>query len=364
MRVGGWIVYAALCGSSWSRAQHYPLVYNPHTPEGGLLEHIEQASQEREREALLEMFVQRYPKHPAVPWAYDQLRSVYQGRNDTARVVAASEKLLEADPQDLYTAHQLLKIAEQAKDPSAVWRNADRAFRIAKSLLAGGGQHNPEFARQVATYVDYLYYTRALETQDAAQKLARMEEFLRRSPDSPYSRLVPAHYFATALQMGDMARAVAFAEILLKKEQNQGDALLLVAQDRFRKKIDADTVLAYSARVIDLVRGQSKPEGMSAEDWTRRKAWLLGSAYFMTGSVLMDQERYAAADRALRAALPFIRGMDMAAPALFYLAWANHQLKNPADALRFGRECAALRSPLQSQALRNLAVLQSEYKLP
>jgi hypothetical protein len=75
----------------------------------------------------------------------------------------------------------------------------------------------------------------------------------------------------------------------------------------------------------------------------------------------MQEDKYRDADNSLRAALPYLKGDNqMTSDALFYLAWANYQMRNFSDAMRFSTECTRIDGPYRAQAAKNLEVFRAE----
>ena len=98
-----------------------------------------------------------------------------------------------------------------------------------------------------------------------------------------------------------------------------------------------------------------KPEGVSDEDWAKRRKSLSGVAHYMSGFTLFNQKQYAAADKELRAGLPLVEGSDqLKAATLFYAGLTNYSMKNMPDALKFNTQCAAIKSPYQAKAAENV----------
>lgn len=361
----------ACCLSCVCHAQQYRFEGQPGTPESAMLEHIKLISDIDARLRHMQQFLERYPKHAATPWLYDQMRTVYAQRGDNVKVAALCEKLLEINPLDLESAHQSLKITESGKDLAAILKSADRAGAIARKIASSPKPKTTdelsawaprmEFAKQIATYVEYLYYKRLIETSDAKAKLALMDDFLKRFPQSGYAKSITAHQFATLRQAGDQAGALALAERLSREDPSNVDALYLLAEDRFQRKTELDRVLALAARIIDLMSSAEKPPDLSDVEWTRRRSAFLGSAYWMSGSIYLAQERFAQADKFLRAGLPFLRGGPLVGAVLFNLAWANYRLQNIPDAVRFNKDCMNVKSVYAAQAARNLAAIKAEF---
>ena len=91
------------------------------------------------------------------------------------------------------------------------------------------------------------------------------------------------------------------------------------------------------------------------------KAPLKGHAYWMIASVCMQQNRYSDANKSIRTALPYLKdNRQLLSTALFYLGWANYQLGNLSDAVRFNRQCALVKGPYQAQASRSVQVIGAQ----
>ena len=91
----------------------------------------------------------------------------------------------------------------------------------------------------------------------------------------------------------------------------------------------------------------------------------------MTGVTHATQGKLLQADLSLRQALPNVEdNAPLRAAALFHLGVANYKLgdksgnqKRLMDAVKYTKACAALQSPFQAQARKNLAAIQSQYRI-
>ena len=62
----------------------------------------------------------------------------------------------------------------------------------------------------------------------------------------------------------------------------------------------------------------AKPEEMAEADWQRKRSATLGRGYYIAGMIYAGRQQHVQTNRSLRAALPFIKGIDsMNGPALF-----------------------------------------------
>ena len=131
-------------------------------------------------------------------------------------------------------------------------------------------------------------------------------------------------------------------------------------------KQDTAKALAYSERVVAAAGKHTKPEELTEADWQRKRAATLGRAYYIAGSIYAGRQQNAQANRSLRAALPYIKGIDaMAGPALFTLGLVNYQLgtmtNNKAQVLegaKFSEQAAAIKFAQTQDAWRNAQAMK------
>jgi tetratricopeptide (TPR) repeat protein len=366
-------VLALVLAAGVSFAQRHKVNINTETPEGQLLQQIGQESDEAKKTALLEQFVAKYPKHDSIGWVYAQLQPAYLKAGQFDKALDTGEKLLAMDPDDLETAHQNLKAAEAKKDPDLVRKWSNQTSQIAQKVAASAKpkeedevedwKKRVDFAKQVNTYTEYSLYATALQTPDPRKKIELIEALQQRAPQSEYLAKSQPALFLAYRQAGDNDKAVAVAEKVLATDQSNEDMLLVVADSYLQKKREPDRVLAYSAKMIEVMNGKPKPEGVSDADWEGRKKLILGLGHWMTGKLYFGQNKYSLADKSLRQALPFVdSNTELKADTLFHLALANYKMEKIQDAVDFNKACAAIKSRYQAQAAKNLAAIRSQYR--
>ena len=217
-------------------------------------------------------------------------------------------------------------------------------------------------------------YTAAVSSTDLKKRLALFQSLEQCNPATKYVPSFAAEYFRIHSEMGDEDLAVAAAEKGLKTEPNNVDMLIALTEFHFHKETprDRQMVIGYAIRAIDVLEKKDRPPGMSAEEWARQKAQTLGVAYYMGGMASSQNNSFKQADQMLRGALPYVKDNEaQEAALLYYLGMANYRLaesggdrSRPVEALKFMRRCAAMKSPYQEQAARNVAGIKSEYNLP
>ena len=53
---------------------------------------------------------------------------------------------------------------------------------------------------------------------------------------------------------------------------------------------------------------------------------------------------------------------NLKAETLFMLGFSNFKMENIMDSLKFNQQCAAIKSPFQAQAAKNVAVIKAQYR--
>src|ERR1700730_17024745 len=93
-------------------AQRYTANADPDSPEGQFIELINLQSDDAKKTALMEQFAQRFPKHQAVSWAYEQIQSAALQAGQWDKALAFGEKLQQLHPDDVEIARLNMKAAE------------------------------------------------------------------------------------------------------------------------------------------------------------------------------------------------------------------------------------------------------------
>jgi tetratricopeptide (TPR) repeat protein len=357
-----------MLGAPSASAQRHKLTtINAETDEGKALQEIGQETDAAKRIALMEGFSAKHGSHEATPWVISQLQEAYVKAGDHAKAIAAGERLLKLDPEDLDAAYANLKAGEALKDADAVLRWATATSEIARKTAASAQGADADYAKQINTYTEYSLAATASQETDPAKAMRLAEALEQSNPTSQYMLMVMPKYSAAARQANALPKAIAFGERAYARGQFSEDMLLVMADQALQQK-QADKTIQYSEKVIE-VMNRPKPEGVPDADWERKKAVTTGLAYWMAGTTLSGQNKYAQADKMLRQALPLVKDNEqLHGTALFHLGLVNYKLaqasKNKAqiaDAVAFSKQAAAAKGPLAAQAAKNLKVMQQEF---
>lgn len=352
-------------------AQRYTVIADPNSAEAQFLELINLQSDEAKRLDLIEQFTRRFPNHQGVSWAYETLQFSAIQASQWDRALTFGEKLVQLNPDDLDAAQLNIKAAEGKGDRTTAKLWSDYIQRVGQRILESPPPKDPDsleewkrktaIASQYAVQDEYVLYKKVLATADPRQKIKLLDELLKKNPDTIYLSQALTVYLNTYRALGDSKSALTYAERILKSDPSNEDALLTVTETYLQRGGAPDKVLAYAAKIIELMNTKKKPAIVRDEDWEKKKAFYVGTAHWMIGNIYINQSRFAQADVNLRAALPLLRSSEQSTSAiLFYLGWANYKLENYKEAVRFYKQCMAIRSQFQDQAIRNLGVIKTE----
>ena len=316
----------------------------------------------------MESFVDKYPTHVSATWVLAELQAIYLRDGKFAQAIAAGDRILAVDPDDIAIAQENLRAAEAAKDPVRIRQSARVALATAVRLKKAP-QEDPAFLTQVETYADYTLYNLAASAH-AAERAQRLEEFASERPGSPYARNIRPELFALYQQQGLHARALQIAEEEMRRGAQTPDMLFYAATRAYEKQDKAKATL-YAKRLLETLPATPAPQGTSEADWLRAKQLKTGLARWMLGVIASQEQRWLDADIHLRAALPLVsQNKDVHAETLYHLGLVNFKLgeskqdtKRLADSVRFNQLCAGIASTFQSQAKQNAASIRSQFHL-
>ena len=277
---------------------------------------------------------------------------------------------------DLEDAIQSLKDAAAKKDAEAVKKLATTIFPMTSAIVSTPAPQGTDekkaweahiaFAKESQLYAESALAGTALQSESAVliDLISTLEQL---SPKSKYLNQAYGPYLVALNKTGAAAKIPAVAEKALANFPENEDLLLYMTDTAMTRK-QTDRALAYANRLTATLSKRTKPEGVAAADWERKRSAALAHGYYVAGVLSAEKGVYVNADKNLRAALPLIQGNEaMMGPALFYLGMANYQLGkmtlNKAkmlEAAKFSEQSMAINSPYQDQARHNALVIKQE----
>ncbi|HLG99314.1 MAG TPA: hypothetical protein VKX49_23590 [Bryobacteraceae bacterium] len=374
------VALAAVLAAGPLFADRHKVDVDPETEDGILLQRIQQEPLLPRKQALLEKYAMEYPKTTSIAWVYEQLLPIYKEAKDNQKVLAIANALLAVDPNDLDAADDALRASEAmgANDVTRIF--AERAWDVASKASVASKPSDPDdvadwtkqvqFAKEVLSYSEFVMATQAANEPDPAKRAALIDELKNRNPDSKFLANTKK---PTVIDLAtiDPEKAYTLAEQGLATEPDNEDFLMTVADYKLGHEKDFPKVLAYSLRILELMKNKPKPDTLSDEEWQKKKTKFMGWAGWMAGVVYGKQARYSLSDRYLRAALPYIlENTRLLAAAYYYLGYDNYAMASELgdksralEAVKFSKLCAGLDSPFRSLARQTLASVRSDFNL-
>lgn len=342
-------------------------------PDGKALQQVLAETDEAKKAPLMEQYVAEFPKSAGTAWVLELLQAYYVKSAEPDKAIAAGEKLIAIDPADPDAVLQNLKAAEAKKDPTLILKWAAATSSTARKIAekpkpagddeAANWKADVDYAKQTDAYSEYALYRAAAEASDPKVTIALAEALQQQNPKSEYAAKAADPLFLAYRQTGANDKALALAESTLAADQTNTDMLLMVADNYQQNKKEPEKVHAYTAKVVEIMAQTPKPEGTSDADWAARKGMVTGLAHYMSGKLYYNDSDFAKADQELRVALPLMESNPNVKPEVLYLlGFANYKLNKLPDAAGYFKDCAAIKSPFQATAAKNLAGVLNQSK--
>src|SRR5271166_944176 len=326
-------------------------VINVGTPEGQTLQSLGQETDDTRKITLAQDFLAKYPKHEAAGWVASQLESALLAQKDNDKVLQAADAAYANGP-DMDAAYYALKAAVAKEDIELTKKWSARTSEAARKNIASAkptdedGKQQLEYAKQVDEYSEYALYVVALKAQPK-DEVDLVDTLIKQNPKSQYLPEVASSYFAALTKAGETAKVCPAAD---KMAVDKNAEAMLQAADCAWRGNRAASVISYGSKAAEAISTRGKREGVSDADWATQKSVLLGTAQFYIGVGNAMEMRFGPANKALRAALPAIKGnSQLYAVALFDLGLANYSLGKPVgdraqmrEGLKFFQESAAI----------------------
>jgi hypothetical protein len=367
----------AACSAAMSAQK---LLIEIDTLEGQMLQQIDAEHDDGKKLALLESFAKQFPNHEAATWVFSHVQQQYLKAKQYDKVLEIGVKILSIDPLEVSAAHNCLRAAEAGKELELIKLWSTQTSQVARKVMqlkrpeygdeeqVAEWKQKIEYARQVEQYTEYSLYFASIQTKDSKVRSNLIEALEQRNPMSEYlAQMRTSH--TTVVRQVDIEEAVASAETQFEKGEWNEDLLLMVATHYMDKRKEHAKIVSYSQKLLEILETKSKPEEMSDADWNAKKANMIGISNWMIGLLFSTQEKYALADRHLRAAVPNLKNNDMLAGAYYHLGYVNYRIAEGGeririhDAIRYTDLCISIDSAVQRQAIENLKSMKAEYGL-
>ena len=291
-------------------------------------------------------------------------------------LLLAAAPLVAIAQEDLGEAFKALKAADEQKDTDLVKKSAVEAIHLSNTALKTAKPSDESdvavwnttqaSAKEAKTYAEYALDTAILRTTDPQKRVALFETLEKESPDCQY---LPQLYSTVlgAYSKIKPDKSFAFAQRAIAKDSNNEDLLLVLAAGAYERK-QFDSTINYSNRLLKVMSGHPKTEGVASGDWEFKRTSMLGRGHWFTGMSYAAQNKHPQAAESLKASLPFIKGEpQLAAGAQFYIGLSDYSLARVTrdksvmqEALKYSEMAAQSNTPYGKQASQNAYAIKNE----
>jgi tetratricopeptide (TPR) repeat protein len=263
--------------------------------------------------------------------------------------------------QEMDNGYAELKQAVEKKDVAAIKKLATETSKLARQVIdskqpdgmdKATWDEQVSHAKEIDVYTEYALYATAIQAP-AATTVDLMSTLEQQNPKSKYLAEGYGRYFSALSAAGQGAKVPAIADKAIANFPENADLLALVA-DRALSSQQFDRAMTLARRLV--ATGKN-----------------LNRGYYILGLAANGAGQFAEANKALRAALPLVKGNDnMTGTVLFNLGVANYQLgrrtANKAmvfEGAKFSEQAAQVKFPMMNQAAQNARVMRAEaMKMP
>jgi outer membrane protein assembly factor BamD (BamD/ComL family) len=341
----------AAFGLTLLQGQNYEFAPDNKTPAGLILDEAYLLQDDQQRAVLLRQFVERYPGHQGMAWAYNELRQIARKSGDAREVLRISEHMLQLDPNDLYSGQMLLQTAEDLQAHAV----RDRWLGTISRKAAEAGN------KALVRYCDYLSLNSIMAgSAGARSRLEKLEEFLAGHPESAYRLQALVQRLYTYWEAFDFERGLGAAKDVLAVNPNDEDAMIFSAFALLERPEQAFGAEVYAKRLIEMLPGRKSPDQNNLVAWEKKKRVYIASAHWIIGMLASRDNNHALAEVSFQTALEgFPHDQKATAALLYFSGYSLLQTGDRARAIELFERCSKLEGPYQSKSLVQLQALRT-----
>lgn len=352
----------AAFGLTFLQGQDYELAPDTKTPAGLVLDEAMLLQDDQQKAVLLKTFVEKFPRHQGIAWAYNEIRQIALKNRDRQEVLRLSEKLVRLDPNDIYSGLLLLQTAEDLGARPIIEQWLEPLVRQAREVAAKGDlKAQLVHAGQLVKYRDYLAINGIMEDANARSRAAKLEQFVSKNPESPYAAQVLLRRFYAYWELLDLDRGLSAARDVLASDPDDEDALIYVAFASLEKPGMETDVLTNARRLLELLPIKKAPDQNNLAGWEKKKSVYTASAHWMIGMLSSRGNNHALAAVSFQSAMAgFSYDAKATAALLFFAGFSSYKVEQREAALDLFEKCAKIEGPYRDKASQNVLVLRSE----
>jgi hypothetical protein len=343
----------AAFGLTLLQGQNYELAPDNKTPAGLILDEAYLLQDDQQRAVLLRQFVEKYPGHQGMAWAYNELRQIALKKNDKREVLRISERMLALDSKDLHSGQVLLQTSDDLNDTAA----RDRWLPLISREAAEAG----EAWRPLLLYCDYLRVNAIVaDNNDAKARASKLEEFVSANPRSVYRPQALVQRLYAYWEVLDFDKGFAAASDVLSVNADDEDAMIFAAFALLEKPEREMEARVHARRLLEMLPGKRSPDQNNLVAWEKKKQTYIASAHWIIGMLSSRANNHALAAVSFQTATNgFAHDQKATATLLFFSGFSALKIGDQAKAIGYFEQCSKLEGPYRTKAQVSLQALRT-----
>jgi tetratricopeptide (TPR) repeat protein len=290
------------------------------TPEDAAVSAIYAATDPAQKIALLDKFAAEHPTGDMALLADQLYVSAYMDEKNYDKAFEYGDKALAIDPDNFATAVNLVRAAQEAGDADKMVRYGGVCGGILtryKASPAPAGISAADWdekkketiagVQQDINYVASVFYDAAYKTADPAAKAKQLEEFAADFSDSPDAINAEEGIVFAYQAAKDTPKMLSAAEKVLKDDPSNVTILVFLADYWSDKGDHLSEAEADANKAIAALPTQTKPEGMTDDQWQQQNSLQRGIALSALGEIDVLQGRNLPAIKTFEEASPLLK---------------------------------------------------------
>lgn len=321
--------------------------------------------------ALIDQFAQGHPEVDYQIVADEQYVNYYLNAKQYDKAFEYGDKLFAVDPDNYSNAIDMIRAANETKDPDKLFAYGEKAnasLKRYKDSAAPAGTDAETWQRskeqKLASlkddqdYVQQSLLSAAYNTATPTKKANYFERFGKMYPNTPEGSQALTMAAASYQQAQNRPKMMEIANGALAMNPDNIGMLLLLADDFSEKGEQLEKAEAYAKKAAALTDSAKKPDGVPDDRWKQQLSVQKGLALSTLGQVNIEKKLNTQAVDNLTKAAPLLKSNPASyARNQYRLGFAYLNLKKNPEAKQAFTDAASVDSPYKAPSQQKLGEL-------
>lgn len=368
-RLGLSALLAVLCAMTTKAQIGKTVVVPAGTPEDKATNAIYAEQDPAKRIALLDQFAADHPSGDLALLADQLYVTAYTSEKNYDKAFEYGEKALAIDADNLATAVNLVRAAEEAGDQAKLFHYGEVVGAILARFKAApppSGTSAASWAetqkdalakeQQDAEYVESALYGAAFKAADPPTKAELFARYAAAFPDAPNRSEAESEAVVDYQAAENTPKMLEAAQQALKDNPNNVTVLVLMADYWSGQGKELDVADADAKKALAALPSAKKPEGFTDEQWQQQTSLQKGLALSAEGQVDVIHGNNAVAIQDFAQASPLLKSDNYSyGRNLYRWGFTLAKMRRIAEARRILTQAVDTKSPYSSLAEQTLS---------